>query len=600
MKKVWQGSLLISPPLGGLGGLTLTPWTGLLGVVLVILGLSLAGCGSPTEPPPTPAGEAEKAAPAAEQSIVIAIPEDPPSFNGLVTDTGYEQLVMEMVLLGLTDIDPDGNVFPELAAELPTLDNGGVVIDQEAGTMAVTWKVRPGVTWADGQPLTAGDVLFTWEAISNPETGIWMQGLDYIDRVEKVDDLTLVVHYNSIYPAYLTQFGGDQVVIWPSHYCAADQGFIAWDCNRQPLSSGPYKLETWETGDHLTFVRNPAYFEPGKPAIDRVTVRIVPEQPVRKTMLVKGDVDVVMWLSDTVARDLEGESGVKVSFGPTGRWVMRLVPNLAARGSLDPAAEPHPILSDPRVRQAIRRAIDVDTIAEKIFHGYPRVVWTEFFRPPYTCDIPRPAYDPDKAAALLEEAGWIDQDGDGIRECHGCLNAPDGYPMALEFGIYAEYGEELELSQQLIAEMLGKIGMELQMTMVQGSVLWADSASGGTEQNGNFELDMFDDGYSGIDPTDHLWFYYYSAAAEPDAGWNIGRWLNPEFDALLDQAYTLDEAERRKLFCQMAEILDRELPQILLFSTITADGHSARLEGVQSTANDIVSWNIADWKIVAR
>ena len=106
-----------------------------------------------------------------EFSIVITIPEDPPSFNGLVTDAGFDSLVMELVLQSVTDIDPQGNIFPELAAGLPTLENGGVVIDEDTGAMDVTWTLRDDVRWADGEPLTAADVLFTWEAISDPEGG---------------------------------------------------------------------------------------------------------------------------------------------------------------------------------------------------------------------------------------------------------------------------------------------------------------------------------------------------------------------------------------------------------------------------------------------
>jgi ABC-type transport system substrate-binding protein len=129
-------------------------------------------------------------------------------------------------------------------------------------------------------------------------------------------------------------------------------------------------------------------------------------------------------------------------------------------------------------------------------------------------------------------------------------------------------------------------------------VLWADYESGGIEQGGDFDLNMWDDGYPGTDPTDHLWFYYYSWAAEPDYGWNVGRWYNEDFDALLDEAYVLDEEYRQDLFCQMAEILDAELPEILLWTEIDADGYSTRIEGVQATVNDLVTWNVADWKIV--
>jgi ABC-type transport system substrate-binding protein len=107
--------------------------------------------------------------------------------------------------------------------------------------------------------------------------------------------------------------------------------------------------------------------------------------------------------------------------------------------------------------------------------------------------------------------------------------------------------------------MLGDIGFKINLSVIEGSVLWADYESGGLEQTGDFDLNLYDDGYPGIDPTDNqLWYYYYSAAAEPDYGWNVGRWSNADFDALLDEAYTLDEEYRKDLFCQMAEIMDAE------------------------------------------
>ncbi|MBN2148767.1 MAG: peptide ABC transporter substrate-binding protein [Anaerolineales bacterium] len=568
--------------------------------MLVLLSVALASCARLTSTPaggetPVVTEEAQKS------SVVIVIPEDPPNFNAAVYDTGYDALVMELVLLGLTDLNPNGEVITELAAELPSTENGSVVIDEENWTMDVTWKLRQDVKWQDGQPVTADDLVFTYEAIVNPETGGWIPGVDYIDSVEKVDQYTVVVHYNSIYPGYLLQFGGEQVVLWPAHYCNAEEGFIAWDCARQPLSNGPYILEEWTVGDHMNFVRNPGYYQPGKPTIERIVVRIIPDDAVRKTMLIQGDADIYPWVTEPVATDLiQQASLVTVSVSPTSRWVMRLFPNLAARGTIDSVETPHPILADVRVRQAIRMAIDVPQISDSIFYGYSKPVWSEFFRPPYdTCNIPQPVYDPAAAAALLEEAGWRDTDGDEVRECHGCLYAEEGYVMEMEMITYSEYGEALVLTQQLISEMLGKIGMHLRLTVMEGSVMWADFASGGIEQRGNFDIDLYDDGYAGSDPTDFLWQYYAADAAIPDYGWNIGRWYNEDFNALLDEAYTLDEAYRQEVFCQMAEILDEEVPQILLFTTINADAFSNRLNGPQATANDMVTWNVADWTIVS-
>jgi peptide/nickel transport system substrate-binding protein len=552
------------------------------------------------EPEPVePAEPADEEEPMEETSAIILVPEDPAGFNSLAVDTGYAQMLMELVLLGMTDIDPDGNIFTELAAEIPTLENGGVDFDEEEWTMDVTWKMRDDIFWADGEPVTADDVIFTWESATDPEMGTWVEGVDYTDGLEKVDDYTFIVHYNTVYPNYRLQFGAEDFGVWPEHYCDASQGFTTWDCNRDPLSNGPYLLEEWETGDHLTFVKNPNYYEEGKPHIDKIFVQIVPEASVSQQLMLEGDGDVEIWPTESIADSYLAADNVDVSFAPSERWVMRLFPNLAANGEIDPVEYPHPVLSDVNVRQALRTAIDVDTIVDEIFLGYSRPMWTEFFRPPYECDVAKPAFDPAAAAAMLEEAGWIDEDGDGVRECHGCTTgAEEGYPMSMEFAIYAEYGEELELAQQLIAEMWGDIGIQTELAIIEGNTLWAGYEEGGVEQGGNFDITMWDDGYPGLDPTDNqLWFYYFSEAAEPDYGWNITRWANEDFDALLDEAYTLDEEYRKELFCEMAPILDAELPEILLFTVFDAAGISNRIQGVQATVNDTHTWNVADWTI---
>jgi len=516
----------------------------------------------------------------------------------MVSDTGYDALVMELVLLGMTDIDPNGNVFAELASELPTIDNGSVIVDEDAGTMSVTWKMRNDVKWEDGQPVTADDVVFTWDAISNPDTGSWIPGSDYIDSVDKVDQYSFTVDYHTIYPGYLTQFGGEQVAIWPAHYCKADQGFVSWDCGRKPLSDGPFVLSEWVEGDHMTFTKNDNFYLTGKPDIEQVIVQIVPDDAVRKTMMQKGDADIDMWINVNTAKDLEGSDRAKVSFSPTDRWVLRLFMNEAAKGTTDPAATPHPILSDVNVRKAIRMAVDVDTINNEIFHGLANPTWMEFFRPPYQCDIPRPTFNPEAAKAMLEQAGWKDTNGDGVRECQGCTTgAPDGYKMEMTFNTYAEYGEPLTLTQQLIAEMLGKLGINLNIAVVEGSVLWNLAENGGIEQSGNYDIDLWDDGYAGVDPTDYIWETYSEAAIEPDSGWNIMRWDNPPTDALIGETYTLDEQTRKDTFCAIGDFINEEVPIIHLFTVPNADAYSARIEGVQSSVNDLITWNIADWKI---
>lgn len=567
----------------------------------VISSLLLTSCGASSVPTqgPVPTDIPGETVPDIDtnKSITIVIAEDPPSFNPMVADTGYDAVVMELAMLGMTDIDPNGNIFPELAVGLPTLANGDVVLNDDGNTMSVTWKMREDVKWQDGTPVTADDVLFTWNAISDPVNGSWIPGSDYIDSVEKVDAYSFVVNYNTIYPGYLTQFGGEQLAIWPAHYCNAEQGFVAWDCGREPLSNGPFVLTEWVEGDHMTFLRNDKYYEAGKPDIQQVIVRIVPDDAVRKTMMMNGDADIDMWINVNTINDLKDNPTAKVSLSPTDRWVMRLFMNEAAKGTTDPEATPHPILSDVRVRKAIRMAVDVDMINAQIFHGLANPVWTEFFRPPYVCDLERPEFDPEAARVLLEEAGWTDSDGDGIRECNGCETAEPGYKMEMEFITYAEYGEPMDLTQQLIAEMLGEIGIQMNISVVEGRVLWDLAENGGIEQSGNFDIDLWDDGYAGVDPTDYIWETYSREAMEPGNGWNFFRWDSPVVDALIDEAYTLDEEIRKETFCAIADFINEEVPIVHLFTIPNAEAYSARIEGVQSSVNDRVTWNIAEWKI---
>ena len=392
--------------------------------------------------------------------------------------------------------------------------------------------------------------------------------------------------------------------IFPEHYCDAEQGYLYWDCNDEPLSNGPYLLEEWVRSDHLTFVRNPTYFEEGKPYIDKVFVMIVPDASVRKTMMVEGAADIDWGVTSEVGDELEPLEYLNVSTAPVTRWLTQIWINQAARGQIDPETglptTPHPVLSDVRVRQAMRMAIDVDGIIEGIWPGgSTNHVWTEFFRPPYDiCDIPKPVVDPAAASALLEEAGWTDTDGDGVRECHGCTTgAPEGHVMSLEFSIAGEWATQ-ELAQQLIGEDLEAVGFDIRLNILDRVLIWDTFEAGGIEQNADFDINMWSDGYPGIDPTDYLWVYYNTEAMIPDWGWNINRWSNEDFDALLDEAYTIDEEYRTEIFCELAQILDDELPSIPLFDGPDVVIYNNRISGVMATTNALVDWNIADWKLV--
>jgi len=574
-------------------------------VTLFIVAAFVVGCSPPQETLPDqpvaddPADEPAADEPAAKTSITILIADNPAEFHGYGAGTGFEEAISELVMLSVAEVDDLGNYFPELATEIPTVENGGVVMDEETWETTVTWTLRQDIYWEDGEQVTADDVIFTWDAVQAAE--IWSSAADATESVVKIDDSTIEVNYYYPNPEYATQFGGEDFPIFAEHFCDADQGYYEWDCNRKPLSSVPYILQEWVADDHLTFVRNENYYEEGKPYIDEVIFRIVPDESVKKAMMDEGDADVHYWPAENNALSyMEEGNGTKWVASPTERWIMKLFPNTKAIGET-PYEEvtPHAFLADKRVRHALRMAIDVDTIINDIFLGFGEPVWSEFFRPPFedSCGIPRPVYDVEGAKALLTEAGWEDTDGDGVNECHDCLYAEEGDLMTMEFVIYAEYGETLEFAHQFIGEAWAAIGLQTDLQIIEGTVLWAQVEDGGTELAGNFEMDMWDNGYAGVDPTSYLWDYYYYAS---DSEWNLANWTGEEAEtvaALVDELYSVDEDYRMEVFCDIALILEEELPAIVLFSTLEMFGLSDRLQGVKPTAFDIVTWNVADWTV---
>jgi len=141
------------------------------------------------------------------------------------------------------------------------------------------------------------------------------------------------------------------------------------------------------------------------------------------------------------------------------------------------------------------------------------------------------------------------------------------------------------------------IGIKLNINVVEGSVLWDLAENGGIEQSGNFDIDIWDDGYAGVDPTDYVWETYSKAAMTPGNGWNFFRWDNPAVDELINETYTLDEQTRKETFCAIGDFINEDVPIIHLFTVPNADAYSARIDGPQSSVNDLITWNIADWKL---
>lgn len=241
-------------------------------------------------------------------------------------------------MTGLATIDENGEFTAVLAQELPTLENGGLSDDY----LIVTWKLREGLKWSDGEALTSDDVRFTVEVLSNPDSGalVGTSGFDLITNVETPDDLTTVLTYSEPYPGYLDQFAYG---LFPRHATGEPADMANWDWNRNPVTAGPFIVDTWASGESISFTRNPNYYEEGKPYLDGLVFAIVPEAAAQTAMMLNGDAQVHLWPGEFKADYDEFLKGKAQQYLIPGIWNMAIDFNLSAPFDGDPtAATPHP------------------------------------------------------------------------------------------------------------------------------------------------------------------------------------------------------------------------------------------------------------------
>lgn len=568
---------------------------------LVTLSLLLSACQPTPAPAPTtaepqspPAGEAPQpdSGPPRGGTIVLIIPEEPTVLNRYLSDAAINWQVGDATATtGLTVVDENGEFQPMLAQELPTIENGGLSEDHTT----VTWKLKPGLKWSDGQPLTSDDIKFTWEAISHPESGaLLVSGFTSIESIETPDELTAIVQYAAPNVAYLSQF---TFGLLPRHATGTPETMTAWEWNRKPVGAGPFVVAEWIAGDSIVMERNPYYFDEGKPYLDKLVFKVIPEPAAQTAMMAQGDAHVHLWPSETTPDYLKiaGEKAV-LDIVP-GIWNLAIDFNLSKPGDNDPtAASPHPILGDIRVRQAISHAIDYQTMVTDVVKE-TTISTNPFAYGWYECDIPRKYdFDPESAKKLLEEAGWV-VGADGIRVAKGALHANDGTRLSLDLMGYTNFAP-LQRAEEFIVENLKAVGIEARIQNVDFSIIFGSFSDGAPSKVGDFDMTFYDRGID-IEPSDEVRDRYHSesiASADNPYGNNDKRWVNPEVDALIDQAEnTFDQEERRQAYCKIGEMMVEELPELYIFLFVDGYGFSKKLNGYTVSTWGSMTWDVQNW-----
>ncbi len=522
-----------------------------------------------------------------------------PYLSGGTKDIDASALVIEP----LARYDEKGNLVAYLAEDIPTLANGGVSEDLKS----ITWKLKPGLKWSDGSPVTSEDVKFTAEYCMNPEGGCAsLSFFDGVEKVEALDDLTVKVTFNQPKPNPYGPFvGGQSPIIQKKQFenCTGAKAPECTEANFNPVGTGPFMVKDFRPNDVIQYVANPNYRDPDKPAFASVTFKGGGDATAAaRAVMETGEFDHAWNLQlapDVIAKMEQGGKGtVQVGFGPL---VERLEMNLTdpspdlPEGERSTRKHPHPFLSDKAVRQALSMAIDRELLVE-IGYGKAGKV---------TCDlVPSPdnyaakndyclKQDIAGANALLDEAGYKDTNGDGIRE------TPDGKPLKI---LYQTSTNAVRQDfQALIKEWWRQIGVETELRNINASVFFGgDPGSPDTFQKFYADVEMYANTFNGTDPQQYLAAYRCGNEPRPESQWqgeNINRYCDPEYDKLIDElARTGDIKKRGEIAIRMNNMLTKDSYTIVpLVHRGRVSAIASSLGGYKMNVWDSEMWNIADW-----
>ncbi|MCC6935800.1 MAG: peptide ABC transporter substrate-binding protein [Thermomicrobiales bacterium] len=501
-------------------------------------------------------------------TAVIALIQEPGQmsefFNGQ-SGSGLSVLAIEP----LFEPDAAGTYQPVLAAEVPTLENGGISDD----FLTITYRLKEGVTWSDGEPFTAEDIKFTFDVFMDPgSTTQAGPGYALIESVEVVDPLTAKVTMSGLNFEYLELWRS----VLPKHKFESTAVTQEHPLARLPLGTGPYVFSEWKTGDQITLVRNENYRNPDQALLDGITIKITPEKETAIASFIAGDFDTVFFIVTgdlpTVTKAQDEGRGIIVAPQEGPSHVEWLWLNQSDGGD---TSKPHPVLGDPAIREAMDLGIDRQSIIEEILGGFGYLVGSFIYSGWASVDIPVSDYDPEKAISVLEAAGWA-AGSDGIRE-------KDGVRASLSYQTIA--GDQVrELYQQVVQQNMRDIGIEFRIENIPSNTIFGSWEEGGIYRRGDYDILMSRAGYV-IDPAD--WASQFSTEAIPSdenpTGLNRVRYQSAEFDAAIaDGAATLDQETRKAAYRRAAEIFAEDRPSLPLYSSAWGWTWNERLKGVST------------------
>lgn len=495
----------------------------------------------------------------------------------------------------LASWNADGNLSPVLAAEIPSIQNGGLAADGKS----VTWKLKPGVKWHDGKPFTADDVVFNWEYATDPATSTTSIGIYRDITVEKVDDLTVRILFKQPTPFWADAFVGATGAIIPKHLFADYKGARSREApaNLKPVGTGPYKFVEFRPGDLVRGEINLDYHMPNRPYFDTLEMKGGGDAvSAARAVIQTGEYDFAwnIQVEDDVLLRLEKGGKGKAIYavgGDTEFIALNFTdPNTEVDGERSSIKTSHPLFSDPAVRQALALLVDRDAI-KKVIYGRAGRTTANFLNGPekFVSKNTTWEFNIEKAARLLDEAGWK-PGADGIR-------AKDGKKLKLLY--QTSINGPRQKTQAIVKQACQKAGIDIELKSVVASVFFSsDVGNPDTFLKFYADMEMLQIPMTQPDPAQLMRRFHSRYVAAKENKWqgqNFPRYRSPDYDAAIDAADNeVDPLKRAAFYIKANDVLWRDTVFIPVM-------HRLKVEASSNTLRPVISgWanetdNLHDW-----
>jgi len=559
-----------------------------------------AAGGAPTQAAPA----AKTGGGAAAGTLKMLLWQAPTILNPHLSQGTKDYIAARCCTEPLMTVDGEGKFAPVLAAEVPSTQNGGLSADGKS----VTYKLKPGVKWADGQPFSAEDVAFTFEFISNKESSAVTAGsYANLESVQAVDPNTVKVTFKEPTGGWYVPFVGTNGQIIPKHIMKDFMGAKSREAplNTMLIGTGPYMVDDFKPGDLVVYKANPNFRDAGKGLFERIELKGGGDATsAARSVFQTGEMDYawnlqVEWpVLQDVMNGGKGDLVTAPGSGVEQIYFPFMDTTKETNGERGAPGTKHPFLSDIKVREAMALAIDKETMVKQLY-GETGVVTNNVLTTPGNLDSKntKQEFSIEKANKILDDAGYK-KGGDGIRM------TPDGTRMKV---VYQTSINSLRQKEQaIVKDGWQKIGIETELKSVDAGVFFS-SDPGNPDIFARFSTDvqMFTSTFDSPFPVGYMNRFY--TGADPARTWgqksnnwsgrNFLKWKNEEFDKLFDQVLVEQNPEKAAtMWQQLNDLVVKDYASVPLVDRKLADGKSKQLTGPDLRPFDNLTWNIADWK----